>query len=70
MIGAGGSEGWEHLELIKRSKAKVNQLDNKQEMDCIKYKKFFEATCVKVQKRHEKLAAILDDASYDNVKVS
>ena len=32
-----------------------------------KFEKFLETTCIKVRKRHKKVAAILDNAAYHNV---
>ena len=67
LIGAGGSDGWEHWEVTKRSKCKGNAMDYKQNMDGARFEKFLETACVKVKKRHDKVAAILDNASVHNV---
>ena len=67
MIGTGGSDRWEHFKVTKRSKAKGNSLNYKQDMCGLKFEKFLETVCTKVKKRHSKVGAISDNASYHNV---
>ena len=68
LLGAGGREGWENWEVIERSEGQGNDIEYKKNinMDGPRFLQFAEATCIKVLKRHKKVAFVLDNASYHN----
>ena len=45
-------------------------MEYKENMDGAKFEKFLKNVCAKVKRRHTKVAAIMDNASYHNVLVS
>ena len=68
LIGAGGREGWEGSEVIKRSEGNGNDIEYKKNinMDGPRFLEFAEKICEKVTRRHKKVAFVLDNASYHN----
>ena len=66
MIGAGGREGWAELDIIERSEGAGNDLNYKNNMDGAAFEKFCHRLGENITKDHEKVAVVLDNASYHN----
>ena len=68
LLGAGGREGWENKEIIKRSEGRGNNMEYKKDinMDGDRFEKFAEDTAKSVLKRHKKVAFVIDNASIHN----
>ena len=66
MIGGGGREGWAELDIIQRSEGEGNDLNYKKNMDGAAFEKFCHRLGENITKDHEKVAVVLDNASYHN----
>ena len=68
LLGAGGREGWEKKEVIKRSEGRGNAMDYKKNinMDGERFERFAEETVQSVIKRHKKVAFVIDNCSIHN----
>ena len=75
LIGAGGIEGWEGKDVILRSEGKGNDIEYKNDlkkekgkinMDSSRFEEFVHKMAKRVTKRHEKIACVMDNASYHN----
>ena len=74
LIGAGGIDGWEQKDVIDRSEGAGNDMEYKNDlkkaekinMDSSRFEHFVHKTALTVTARHEKVAWVMDNASYHN----
>ena len=63
LIGCGGVDGWVNYDIIQRKKKNCS-MSYKDDMDSAKFEKFLRETCSKVKEQYDKIALVMDNASY------